>query len=354
MKGTTNTDKLTLGLDLGDSRTTFAVLNSDGEVIEEGMVRTSPEDFQRVFSRFKGSVVALEVGSQSRWASENLHELGLDVHVANPRQLKLIYGSVDKDDKLDALRLARLARFDSKLLYQVYHRSGEAQADLEVLKARGMLISVRTKLINHVRGVLKSFGVRVEQCATRCFHKKALEVVPENLLPGIRPLLSTLEDLAERIKAVDKTIQRMCDEKYEEQMTVVQQVNGVGPITGLSFYLTLGNVHRFAKSRDVGSYLGLRPRRCESGDSTPELRITKAGDKKLRRLLIQSAHYILGPFGRDCDLRRWGLRKAEGGKRQKKRAVVAVARKLSVLLHRLLITGEVYEPLRQAELNAGA
>lgn len=354
MDTTTNADRLTLGLDLGDSRTRFAVLDDVGEILEEGVVRTSPGDFRRVFSRFEAATVALEVGSQSRWASEVLHELGLDVHVANPRQLKLIYGSVDKDDKLDAVRLARLARFDSKLLHQVYHRSEESQADLEVLKARGTLISVRTKLVNHIRGVLKSFGVQVEKCAARIFHKKALEFVPEKLLAGIRPLLLTLEDLAERIKAIDKTIQSLCEKKYNEEMTLVQQVNGVGPITGLTFFLTLGDVHRFAKSRDVGSYLGLRPRRCESGDSMPELSITKAGDRKLRRLLIQSAHYILGPFGKDCDLRRWGLRKAEGGKRQKKRAVVAVARKLSVLLHRLLVTGEVYEPMRQAELKEAA
>lgn len=354
MNTTIEKQSLTLGLDLGDSRTKFAVLDSGGELLEEGTVKTSPTEFRRVFERFQGCVVALEVGSQSRWASELLHELGLDVHVANPRQLKLIYGSVDKDDRLDAVRLARLARFDSKLLHRVYHRSQELQADLETLKARTKLVNIRTMLINHVRGVLKSFGIQVKSCYTRGFHKVAEDCIPEELKPGLIPLLQTLEEITAKIQDYDKTIQAVSQEKYETEVSSTQQVNGVGPVTALTFVLSLGDPHRFKKSRDVGSYLGLRPRRCESGDSTPDLAITKAGDRRLRRLLIQCAHYILGPFGQDSDLRRWGLRKADGGKRQKKRAVVAVARKLAVLLHRLLVTGEVYEPLRQAEKRQAA
>jgi len=111
--------------------------------------------------------------------------------------------------------------------------------------------------------------------------------------------------------------------------------------------LVLGDQERFKKSRDVGPYLGLTPRKDDSGEYQPELRITKAGDGFMRRLLVCSAHYILGPFGPDTDLRHHGEKIAQTGKQKaKKRAVIAVARKLAVLLHRLWITGEEYEPLR--------
>ena len=349
MKVITKLTGLTLGLDLGDSKTKFAVLSADGELLEEGTIGTSPAEFQRVFARFSDAVVALEAGSQSRWSSELLSELGLKVYVANPRQLKLIYGSVDKDDRLDAVRLARLARVDSTLLHQVFHRSNTLQADLEVIKARDTLVDCRTKIINHIRGVLKSFGVKVRKCATKIFHRTVVEFVPEELKPGVIPLVETLEALTAKISEYEKEIDRLGKEKYQNEMDTARQVCGVGLITGITYVLTLGDLTRFPKSRILGSYLGLRPRRSESGDSSPQLQTTRAGNRRLRRLLIQSAQYALGPFGKDCDLRRWGLKKAEGGKRMKKRAIVAVARKLAVLLHRLLTTGEMYEPLRQAK-----
>ena len=130
---------------------------------------------------------------------------------------------------------------------------------------------------------------------------------------------------------------------------LLRQVPGVGALTALTYVLTLEDPARFADPRAVGSYLGLRPRQADSGDLSPQLHVTKAGDEMLRRLLVGAAHYILGPFGPDTDLRRWGLGlAARGGKRGKRLAVVAVARKLSVLLLRLWATGEAYEPLRNA------
>ena len=152
------------------------------------------------------------------------------------------------------------------------------------------------------------------------------------------------------IKEYDREIAEL--EKKYPQVARLQQISGVGPLISLTFVLTLDDHLRFRKSRPIGSYLGLRPRQRDSGESQPQLRITKAGDGYLRSLLIQGAHYILGKFGPDTDLKRGGLKlAARGGKNAKKRAVVAVARKLSVLLHRLWITGEAYEPLRNARLS---
>ena len=154
------------------------------------------------------------------------------------------------------------------------------------------------------------------------------------------------EELSDRIKVYDERIEKLGREKYEHT-ELLRQVKGVGPLTSLAYVLTLENPDRFRKSRDVGAYLGLAPQQEDSGDSQPQLGISKAGDMMLRRLLVGSAQYILGPFGPDTDLRRQGLRLCErGGKNAKKRAAVAVARKLAVLLHRLWLSGEVYEPLR--------
>ena len=119
----------------------------------------------------------------------------------------------------------------------------------------------------------------------------------------------------------------------------------MGPITALSYVLTLEDPKRFRKSREVGAYLGMIPRRNQSGEVDPEGHITKTGDKFLRRMLIGCAHYILGPFGPESNLRNWGLRLVErGGKGAKHKAAVAVARKLAILLHKLWISGEDYQP----------
>lgn len=290
----------------------------------------------------------METGTHSPWVERVVNTCGHEVIVANPRRLRLIYQSTNKTDQLDAQALARLARTDRRLLYPIRHRGAEAQADLSVLRARGVLVEARTKLVNSVRGMLKSFGKRVKKCATGSFAEKAAEEVPKAMKPAIDPLLETIKMLSEKIAAYDKTVETVGHSKYPETQ-VLRQVGGVGPVTALTYVLTLEDPSRFRTSRSVGAFLGLTARRAQSSGEDPQLRITKAGDPTLRRLLVGSAQYILGPFGPDTDLRRWGLKLAErGAKNQKKRAVVAVARKLAVLLHRLWTTHEDYEPLRNA------
>jgi transposase len=164
----------------------------------------------------------------------------------------------------------------------------------------------------------------------------------------MEPLLAEIESLNERIKEYEARMEKIVEESYP-QVERLKQVKGVGTQIGLTYVLTLDDPHRFPKSREVGCFLGLRPGRRDSGESQPQMHITKEGDRYLRTMLVQGAHYILGPFGEDSDLRRWGQKlSARGGKSAKKRAVVAVARKLAVLLHRLWVGGEVYEPLRNS------
>jgi transposase len=271
---------------------------------------------------------------------------GHEVLVANPRRMDGTKRRKRKNDRIDANRLARLGRVDPQSLFPLEHRGTEVRQDLVVLRARDALVSVRTELINTTRGLAKSMGTRLPRCSSPSFPKKVEEALPTEVREALLPLVRLAETLSDCIQEYDEKIEKLGREKYEHT-GLLRQVKGVGPLTSLAYVLTLENPDRFAKSRDVGAYLGLVPQQEDSGDSQPQLRISKAGDGMLRRLLVGSAQYILGPFGPDTDLRRYGLRLCErGGKNAKKRAAVAVARKLAVLLHRLWISGEVYEPLR--------
>ena len=272
--------------------------------------------------------------------------------VANARKVRLIGESRKKDDRLDAQTLARLARIDPELLYPVKHRSVQAQADLTLIRARAGLVRARTWLVNTARGLAKSYGERLRSCNVRNLNPEKAESLSPELQRALEPLLSAIEELSERICAYNHRIEALAQESYP-QVALLKQIKGVGTLIGLTFLLTLEDPHRFRKSRDVGCYLGLQPGRRNSGRSEPQMHISKEGDPYLRTLLVQGAQHILGPFGVDCDLRRWGLKLAErGGKSGKKRAIIAVARKLAVLLHRLWVSGEVYEPLRNRNSRA--
>jgi transposase len=345
---------MTAGLDLGDKYSYLCLLDTDGgEVIEEGRVRTTPEALRRRFASEPSLRIAIEAGTHSPWVSRLLEECGHEVLVANARKLRLIYANRRKTDEVDAENLARLARVDPKLLYPLKHRGEESQAHMAVIRSRQALVDCRTQLVNHVRGAVKSFGARLPKCPARSFHNKAPEHIPEALLAALGPILEQIASLTERIREYDRQLESISRERYPET-GLLRQVEGVGPLTALTFVLTLEDPYRFEKSRSVGAYLGLVPATARSGDRDPQKRISKEGDEMLRRLLVSGAHYILGPFGSDSDLRRHGEKIASrGAKNSKKRAVVAVARKLAVLLHSLWMSAEVYEPLRNAHSCGG-
>ena len=351
-EGSTQQIEMTAGLDLGDKYSYLYVLEADsGEFVEEGRLRTTPEDLRRRFDSQQRLKVAIEVGTHSTWVSRLLEGCGHEVLVANSRKIRLIYGDKRKTDKFDAQKLARLARADPELLYPIEHRGQESQAHLALIHSRDVLVRSRTQLINHVRGTVKSFGARLPKCSAESFHRKVADALPSELAEALEDVVATIGSLTERIRDYERRIERVCEQSYPQETGLLRQVAGVGSLTSLTFVLTLEDPDRFEKSRTVGAYLGLVPGKDQSGDRDPGKRISGEGDEMLRRLLVGSAHYILGPFGPDTDLRRHGEKIASrGGKNAKKRAVVAIARKLSVLLHRLWITGEPYEPLRNARL----
>jgi transposase len=318
------------------------VMNAAGRT-RRARVASTRKGMTSFFTRERAHVV-IEVGGHSRWVSELLEGLGHRVTIANARRVKLISASDNKTDEHDAELLARLGRADARLLAPMVHRSSEMQADLAIAKARDTLVATRTKLVNHVRGTVKSFGERLPKCSSVSFARHTRALIPVALETALAPVYETIAKLDEQIRAQDKMIEQTAERHPD--VAVLEQVDGVGVLTSLVYVLTLEDKDRFPSSRMAGAYLGLRPRKQKSGNDDPQLRITKAGDPFVRRLLVLSANYILGPFGKDSDLRRWGLKLAErGGKNAKKRAKVAVARKLAVLLHRLWVTGEVYEPL---------
>jgi len=346
---TTTMNAVTIGMDLGDKFGQLYVLDAKGAVIEEGRIAMTPDAIRRRFGTEGRARVAIEAGTHSPWVSEILKSCGHEVLVANPRKLRLIYENDSKSDRADAQYLARLARTEPALLSPIKHRCASTRAHLAMLRARGGLVSVRTQLVNHVRGAVKSMGGRLPKCSTESFPKSVASAVPKELWPALSSVLATIASVSTKIRKYDKQIERLARNNYPET-ELLEQVTGVGPVTALTYVLTIEDPKRFKSSRAVGSYVGLRPRKSESGERDPQLRITKAGDRALRTLLVGSAHYILGPFGPDCDLQRFGRRLAErGGKNGKKRAIVAVARKLAVLLHRLWITGQVYDPLWEAK-----
>ena len=346
--------QLTIGLDLGDRWSFYCVLNEAGQVLLEQKLPTTPEAIKRTFGKLPGSRIVLETGTHSPWISRLLTELRHEVIVAHAQKVQLITKSSRKDDRHDARTLARLGRIDPELLGPVRHRSAKAQIHLTVIRARAELVSARTALINAARGLAKSYGERLPKRGTQQVGRELAAALSTVLREVLEPLLREVESLNERIREYDQRIEQIAKEVYPE-VALLKQVKGVGTQIALTYRLTIDDPHRFSKSREVGCFLGLRPGRRNSGQSEPEKKISKEGDRYLRTMMVQGAHYILGPFGEDSDLRRWGLKLAErGGKNAKKRAIVAVARKLAILPHRLWVTAEVYEPLRNSRRAMGA
>ena len=339
--------KITIGLDLGDRKSAICEVDEGARVVKEGSILSTRSALETYLGGRDRCRVVMEAGTHSPWVSRQVEALGHEAVVANPSK---VYGKgrrKHRNDRSDAEFLGRQGRADMELLHPIKHRGVKAQEHLELIRGRDQLVRVRTKLINHVRGAVKALGYRIVKCSAEGFAKRARHQIPPELRISSEPLLEVIADVTRRIHELDKQVERLASEEYPESARL-QQVSGVGALTAVAFMLLVEDAQRFDHSRDVGPYFGLVPQLDESSDSSPQLGITKAGDELGRRLLVSAAQYILGPFGPECDLRRFGEAiAARGGKNAKKRAVVAVARKLAVLLHRLWVTGATYDPDRQ-------
>lgn len=332
-----------IGLDVSDRFTQCHVMGKGGAVLREMRVPSLGPALLESLSPWPGARIALEAGTHSGWMTRLLREAGFAVVVADSRQLPLIYANVRKSDRNDARSLAQVLRLDERLLGNAHVRGAQAQADLSLVKARDALVRARTSLISTVRGIFKSLGHRAPAATACTFAAKTREALPEILAPCLTGVLESIQHLTEQIKDFDKKLELLCQKRYPHT-ELLRSIPGIGPVTALTYALVIEDPSRFSNSRDVGAYLGLTSRRDQSGERDPQLPITKAGNALLRRLLVQAAHYVLGPFGPPSHLRDWGLAKAGESKRAKRKAIVALARKLAVLMHSLWVNGACYEP----------
>jgi transposase len=345
--------KKVIGMDLGDKQNVAVVFDADGTEHKAVNISNKKVPMSKFFNKHPGATVVMEAVTHSGWISRLLEGMGHEVWVGNPRRLRAIWDATDKSDERDARVLGLMYRLEPRLLHRIFHRGEQAQCDLAFIKSRQMLVETRTKLVNHVRCVVKGMGERISSSSAESFHKRARQEVPACLFEALSPVVDQIEQLTLTIKGLDKQIEQKAQDCYPETKYLVQ-VGGVGTLTALAFVLSIEDAGRFKQSREIGAYLGLTPRRDQSGQTDKQLPITKHGNTYLRTLLVGCSHYIMGPFGKDCDLRRHGMRiAAAGGKNAKRRAVVAVARKLAVVLHALWVNKSVYAPLRH-ELRKAA
>lgn len=335
------------GIDLGDRSSQVCELDRrTGEVGLDLKVKTTREQFDALFGTIPQSRIVMECSGSSPWVSRLARAHGHDVIVADSRKLRAIWDTPQKNDRRDALLLAQLGGSATPLLHGVHHRGETAQRRLSVIRARDLVVQARTKLINGARGIVKTDGRRLPSCSADAFHRKVSASIPAELEPALEPLVAVVAAMNEQIRAYDHEIERLCRTEYEVAARLTT-VPGVGALSALAFVLVIDDPQRFRRSRDVGAYVGITPRRDQSGETDKQLPITKSGDTLLRRLLVQCAHHVLGPRGKDSRMRTWGLAlAARGGRNAKKRAVVAVARKLAVLLHSMWVSGERYDPAR--------
>jgi transposase len=339
--------ELTEGLDLGDRKTVTCLMRADKTIVSRPTVDTTRDAMREHFSSGTPRRVVLEASTPANWIARIAAACGHEVIIANPRQVRLIANNPHKNDHNDAELLADLGRSNPERLSPVTPRTEQQQADLAVVHARERFVSMRAQCINFLRSQVKVVGERLPDCGSAAFHNKIdASALPPALKLALQPVLEQVQALSKAIKAYDKLLEQIATDRYP-QTDRLQQVPGVGRLVALTFVLLVADPKRFACSRDVGPYFGLVPRQKQSSQSDPKLSITKQGSTYMRSLLVNSAHYILGVHGPDGQLRRTGLRIYEkGGKTRqaKRKAVVAIARKLAVLLHRLWVSGADYDP----------
>ena len=341
-----------IGMDMGDKNHKAIGLSEDGEIVDRCEVPCTPEGVRDYLKRHPGALLAVETGTHCRWVSRAGLELGHEVLVGNARKLRVIWESSRKNDWRDAEMLAKVARADRTLLHPVTLRGDEDQGLMRLVKARDLLVKGRTGVVNQIRGFCKSEGAPLRKCSAASFAR-----LEEDVAPAVRevakPLFAVLRELSQKIGLYDALIADAVKRLHGGEAALLEPIAGVGPVTAAAFLAAVGDPATFGSARDAGPYFGLTPGQDQSGGKDPQKKISKEGNAIVRRLLVTAANYILGPFGPDCELRRHGLRLAErGGMNARKRAKVAVARKLAVLMLAILRDRSEYRPLTKGAAAA--
>ena len=353
-KGTDMEYCTTIGIDVSDGTSRICMMtkvNGERRVIEEKTVKTSKAGFREYLADKDRSVpIAFETGTHCRWMRDLMAgELGFRVYVANPGKLPTITKSNTKNDRNDARELARLLLADPEMLHPVELRGEAYQTMIRYAKARDAAMGARTKFTNMIRGFAKAMGERIEDCEPEKFVELNRSEWPTELRNIVLPLVKVLKETNAAIRRYEKMMRNLAKRpEFKDKVERVQEVYGVGDIIGSVFVAVIGgDVSKFTKARDVGPLLGFTPKQDQSGTVDKQLHATKAGDKLMRRLLVEGANVVLKRNSRDTDLKLRGLRiSLRGGKIAKAKAKIAVARGLAVTMTALLMKPDMeYVPL---------
>jgi transposase len=327
-----------VGLDVSLKETHFCVLDERGAIVARGREATHPELLAQALGRHAPSarVVVLETGGQSSWLQGSLEALGVPAVVVDARRAKAALSCrLNKTDANDAQGLAELARMG--WYRRVVAKRPAARLGRSLLLARQLLAGQRRDIENQVRGLLRGFGLGVGAVSRRRFEERVWELVAREPLleDAVGPLLQVRRSLCLHIGELEGRIGKTV--KRSDVCRRLMTVPGVGPMTALAFTTAIDDPSRFADSASVGAYLGLTPRRYQSGDVDWSGRISKHGDALARHMLYEAANSLLSRTKAWSAPKAWAARlaRAKGGKK----ARVALARKLAVILHRIWLDG---------------
>lgn len=329
-----------VGFDVSKEETSYCVMDKDGKVLARGKTATDPT---ALFEALREHClcperIVMETGTLSHWLVRELRERGLPVELIDARQAHAVMKlQHNKTDANDAELLAEIAR--TGFCRPVAVKSEEAQGGRIALKARSHLVRQRRDTENTIRGLLASLGHRFPKGVGK-FARRVRAILEEHPELGavVEPLLCARAALATSLEALDKEVVRLA--KDSPSCRLLMSAPGVGPVTAMAFASTIDDPGRFSKSRTVGAYVGLTTRRFQSGEMDYSGRISKHGDTMLRALLYEAANSMLTVVRQAHPLKDWARRVKK--RTSHKKACVALARKLAVILHRMLVTGEVF------------
>lgn len=336
----------TIGMDLGNKVHKIIGLNEHGKEVLRCEVENTKAAVEAFFKEHADATIAMETGTCCRWVSKLARLHCHDAIVGNARKLRAIWQSKQKNDWNDAHMIAALARASRELFHPVMLRDDEHHDLYQLIQLRDISVRQRTQTINAIRGMCKAAGDFVRKCDAQGLFRH-LEYIPETQAWKFRPLIERLGAIAENIQQYDWLIQDYADAHFKTQVALLRTIPGVGLITSCMFVALIQDPKNFGNPRDAGCYFGLTAGQDQSGDKDAPMHVTKAGNTQMRKLLVTAANYILRDSSPDSAIKRYGQRIcARGGKIARRKAKIAIARKLSVVMMSMLQSGESYRDER--------
>lgn len=328
------------GLDLGKKSSNYCVRNADRKIIDEGETRNRIDRLTKCFGQLPPMRIVVEASTKSFWIADQLEALGHEVIVVDPNKTKAIGSGRIKHDKLDARVLSELCAAD--LLARVTRPKAKERMERMIMVSRDCLVKSRTRLVTSVRSLLDSEGIDIKSCATDAFVDVVSDIseeIPDVMWNAIEPTLTSIHVLTEQISDCDRRIKETMGKN--EEVKRLKTIPGVGTLVAACYLMAIQDTSRFKSGREVGAYLGLVPSLYQSGKTYRRGKITKHGNKQARWLMCVAANALLRTKRRSR-LKEWG--ETLVGRLGRKKAIVAIARKLSSVMWAILKNGTEFEP----------